>query len=118
MKGQLIQIWTFPDGRIAEMFVVSVDQSAALRMSSVVTPDHAADELAATLTKWALKVSILLPVSWKHSHSHFAIVLLETGSCLLIQDRNKVVFFSYVFRALTGHHTLICCVAKREREIL
>ena len=92
----------------------SFDQSAALRISVVVTPDQAAVEQAAPLTECALNVSVSTPASWRHVLSHLAMVLLETGSCFPIHDKNRVdldspvlkgaVHFSYTCKALTGHN--------------
>ena len=52
--------------------MVSLDQSAALRISEVVTPDQAADEQAAPQTECALKVSVLTPASWRLVRNHLA----------------------------------------------
>ena len=94
--------------------MVSLDQSAALRISEVVTPDQAADEQAVPRAECALKVFVSTPASWRHVRNHLAMVLLETGSCFPIRDRKRVdldfpflkeaVQFSYTCKALTGHN--------------
>ena len=67
-----------------------MDQSVALRISVTVTPCNAVVYQAAPLTEYALKVSTAMTASWRHVGSHLAIVLLETGSCFVIHDKNKV----------------------------
>ena len=69
----------------------SEDQSAALRISDIVPPDHTALELAAPLTEWALRTLVSIPTSCKHVLSHLAIVLLKTKSGFLIHDRYKAL---------------------------
>ena len=92
----------------------SFDQSAELRISIVATPDQAAVEQATPMTECALNVSVSTPVSWRHVLRNLAMVLLETGSCFLIHDKNRVdlnspvlteaVHFSYTCKALPGHN--------------
>ena len=55
------------------------------------TPDHAALELAAPLTEWALRTPVCIPSSCKHVLSHLAIVLLKTKLCFLIHDSYKAL---------------------------
>ena len=70
--------------------VLSVDQSAARRMSETVTPDQAALELAAPRIECALNTPVSIPASCRQVLSHLAIVLLVTASRFPIQERNKL----------------------------
>ena len=68
----------------------SDDQSAASRMSLVVTPAPAAIEHDAPLTECALKMEMSTPASSIKHLSHLAIVQLDTGLCSPIQDRKSL----------------------------
>ena len=74
------------------MYVLSDDQSVTYRISAVVIPDTAAFELEAPLTKWALKIPVLMQASLKHVFNHLAIVLPVTGSSLPIYAKKSKVF--------------------------
>ena len=54
-------------------------QSAALRISSVVTPCVAAADVLALLTEWALNTLVSIPADSMTSFSHLAMVDDVTG---------------------------------------
>lgn len=56
----------------------------------VVTPDQAVVEQAAPMIECTLNASVSTPASWRQVHSRLAMVLLETGSCFPIHDKNRV----------------------------
>ena len=68
----------------------SDDQSAASRMSFVVTPAPAALEHDAPLTECALKMEMSIPASSMKHLSHLAMVQLDTGPCCPIHDRESL----------------------------
>ena len=76
--------------------MVLLDQSPALTISIIVTPDQAADEQAAPLTECALKVSVSTPASWRHVHNHLAI-------CFPIHERKRVDLDSPVLKECNFH---------------
>ena len=64
-------------------------QSAALRISSVVTPCIAAAEVLALLTEWALNMLVSIPADSIISFNHLAMVGDETGWCGLMKEMNN-----------------------------
>ena len=56
-------------------------QSAAFRISKVVTPAFAAADAAAPLTEWALKIAVLMPALLSKDFSHLANVEELIGLC-------------------------------------
>ena len=56
-------------------------QSAALRISLVVTPMFAAADVAVLLTEWALKVEVSMPAASRVHFSHLAMVDEDTAPC-------------------------------------
>ena len=75
---------------VKSLKVPSDDQSAASRMSFVVTPAPAALEHDAPLIECALKMEISIPASCMKHLSHLAILQLDTGPCCPIHDRKNL----------------------------
>ena len=68
----------------------SADQSAASRMSLVVTPAPAADDHDAPLTECTLKMEMSIPASSMKHLSHLAIEQLDTGLCCPMHDKKSL----------------------------
>ena len=66
-------------------------QSAALRMSAVVTPAMAAADVVAPLTEWALNMPVSMPVFSIMDFSHLAKVEELTGLCGLTTVKKCLV---------------------------
>ena len=69
----------------------SVLQSAAFKMSDVVTPALAAADITASLTEWALNMPVSMPAFPSRDFSHLANVEELTGVCGLTTARNSLV---------------------------
>ena len=54
--------------------------SAALKVSSTITPNFEAAEVLAPLTEWALNIAVSIPAAVRISMSHLAIVEDDTGA--------------------------------------
>ena len=66
-------------------------QSAAFRISEVVTPAFAAADAAAPLTEWALKIAVSMPALFSRDFSHLAKVEELIGLCGFTTARNNLV---------------------------
>ena len=89
----------------------SLLQSAALKMSSVVTPCIDAADVLAPLTEWALNVLVSIPAEVVTSFNHVAIVDDVTGWWGFIKEMNNcvlsplsaLVLSTYMSRDYAGH---------------
>ena len=66
-------------------------QSAAFRMSEVVTPVLAAADVAAPLTEWALNMPVSMLALSSRDFSHLANVEEQIGLCGFTTARNTLV---------------------------
>ncbi len=69
----------------------SLLQSAALRMSAVVTRAFAAADVAALQVECALKILVYIPALSSEVFSHLAKVEVDTGLCGFTTARNSLV---------------------------
>ena len=66
-------------------------QSAAFRISEVMTPAFTAADAAAPLTEWALKIAVSMPALFSKDLNHLANVEELIGLCGFTTARNSFV---------------------------
>ena len=79
-------------------------ESAAFKMSSVVTPCIAAAEVLALLTECALNILVSIPANSITCFNHLAIVDDVTGLCGLMKEINSCLLSPYILGSLYVKH--------------